>query len=349
MQRPGRTLAKEQLKKIIKVARGELSASLKIINANILDLINGGSFEASLVLCDDYIAGVGLECTDFPAEKTIDAMGMTLVPGFIDGHLHIESSMVHPFEFEKMTLPLGTTSLVCDPHELTNVMGKEGIAWFLRCSEITMQNLFVQMSSCVPAVKELETNGAEFTLSEMREFKHHPHVLGLAEMMNFVGVINGDDEVLDKICEFQESNLDGHSPLLRGNDLNAYIAAGIQNCHETVGREEAMEKLQKGMSIILREGSVAKNLKNLAPIVNEFNSTQCLLCTDDRNPFEILKEGHINFMVHKLINEINVPVHVAYRLATFSAAKHFGLKRLGLLAPGRMADILFISDLRGAY
>jgi len=164
--------------------------------------------------------------------------------------------------------------------------------------------------------------------------------------MNFPGVIYGEEKVLDKIESFGDLNLDGHCPLLRGKELNAYIAAGIQNCHETIGKEEGFEKLQKGMSLIIREGSVAKNLKTLSSLLNDFNSSQCLLCTDDRNPYEIKHEGHINYMIKKMINDYNVPVHIAYRLSSFSAAKHFGLKRLGLIAPGRQADFLLVSDLK---
>jgi adenine deaminase len=276
----------------------------------------------------------------------MDGNGMTAVPGFIDGHLHIESSMMNPFEFERMTLPLGTTTAICDPHEITNVIGEKGFSWFLRCSEFMHQNLFVQTSSCVPALSGFETNGGEFTLNNMKKYKNHPNVLGLAEMMNFPGVINGDEKILDKIEEYSDLNLDGHCPMLRGKDLNAYIAAGIQNCHETVSLEEGKEKLQKGMALIIREGSVAKNLKTLAPLVTEFNSTQCFLCTDDRNPYEILKEGHINYMIKKMINDLNIPIHVAYRLSSYSAARHFGLKRLGLIAPGKKADIILLKDLK---
>ena len=190
------------------------------------------------------------------------------------------------------------------------------------------QNLFVQTSSCVPALPGFESNGGEFKLSEMVQYKTHPNVLGLAEMMNFPGVINANELVLDKIEAYSDMNLDGHCPMLRGKALNAYIAAGIQNCHETISREEGKEKLQKGMALIIREGSVAKNLKTLAPLVTEFNSPQCFLCTDDRNPYEILKEGHINYMIKKMINELKIPVHVAYRLSSYSAAKHFGLKKM---------------------
>ncbi len=342
------TLTRDELKSVLAIARGETSPDIIIKNVKILDLINGDIFESAIAIAGKTIAGIGLEYLDANAPKAleyIDAGGAVAVPGFIDGHLHIESSMMNPFEFERMTLPIGTTTAICDPHEITNVMGDVGYSWFLRCSELMHQNLFVQTSSCVPALPGFETNGGEFKLSEMIKYKQHPNVLGLAEMMNFPGVINGNDAVLDKIEAYSDLNLDGHSPLLRGKALNAYIAAGIQNCHETVTRDEGREKLQKGMALIIREGSVAKNIHTLAPLVSEFNSMQCLLCTDDRNPFEILEEGHINYMIKKMINELNMPVHVAYRLSSYSAAKHFGLKKLGLIAPGKQADIVLLNDL----
>jgi adenine deaminase len=339
------SVSREQLKKILEVARGEGVADLLIKNVKILDLVNGDLIQSAIIIKGNLIAGIGLEYAEAKAARVVDAKGLTAVPGFIDGHLHIESSMMSPFEFEKMTLPLGTTSAICDPHEITNVLGDKGFSWFLRSSELMNQNLFVQTSSCVPALPGFESNGGEFKLSEMKKYKAHPNVLGLAEMMNFPGVIHGDENVLDKIEEFSDMNLDGHCPLLRGKALNAYIAAGIQNCHETVTQDEGREKLQKGMSLIIREGSVAKNLKTLAPLVTEFNSPQCFLCTDDRNPYEILKEGHINYMIRKMIQELKMPIHVAYRLSSFSAARHFGLKRLGLIAPGKVADIVLLNNL----
>lgn len=343
------SLTRQELKHVLAVARGEERPDIIISNVKIMDLINGDIFESAIAIAGKTIAGIGKEYldTDAPkAHKYIDAGGAVAVPGFIDGHLHIESSMMNPFEFERMTLPLGTTTAICDPHEITNVMGDAGYSWFLRSSLLMHQNLFVQTSSCVPALPGFESNGGEFKLSEMLQYKQHPNVLGLAEMMNFPGVINANEAVLDKIEAYSDLNLDGHSPMLRGKALNAYIAAGIQNCHETVTKEEGREKLQKGMALIIREGSVAKNIKTLAPLVSEFNSTQCLLCTDDRNPYEILEEGHINYMIKKMINEMMMPPHVVYRLSSYSAAKHFGLKRLGLIAPGKQADIVLLNDVK---
>ncbi|MDC0254593.1 adenine deaminase [Bacteriovoracales bacterium] len=338
-------LSRSELKNLLAVARGDQDADLLIKNVKILDLVCGEVIDSSIVLSGRHIAGVGKEYEEEKAKKVWDAKGATAVPGFIDGHLHVESSMMHPFEFERLTLPLGTTTAICDPHEITNVMGERGFSWFLRCSELMKQNLFVQVSSCVPSLPGFETNGGQFEVEEMKKFREHPSVMGLAEMMNFPGVINGDDKILDKLEAFEGMNIDGHCPLLRGKALNAYLAAGIQNCHETVTLEEGKEKLQKGMGLIIREGSVAKNLKTLTPLVTEFNSPQCFLCTDDRNPYEIFKEGHINYLIKEMINSLGVAPHIAYRLSSFSAAKHFGLKRLGLIAPGKQADIVFLKDI----
>ncbi len=339
-------LSRSELKKLLAVARGDQEPDTLIKNVKILDLVCGEEIDSAIALSGRHIAGVGKEYEESKAKKVWDAKGATAVPGFIDGHLHVESSMMHPFEFERLTLPLGTTTAICDPHEITNVMGEKGFSWFLRCSKLMNQNLFVQVSSSIPALPGFETNGSPFDVEQMKKFKGHPSVMGLAEMMNFPGVINGDDQVLDKLEAFEGMNIDGHCPLLCGKALNAYLAAGIQNCHETVTYDEGKEKLQKGMALIIREGSVAKNLKTLAPLVTEFNSPQCFLCTDDRNPYEIFKEGHINYLIKEMINSLGVPPHIAYRLSSFSAAKHFGLKRLGLIAPGKQADIVFLNDVK---
>ncbi len=333
------------MKNVLAVARGDGEADLLIVNVKLLDIINGGSEDSAIAVVDGTIAGIGIEYASAKAKKVFDGKGMTATPGFIDSHLHVESSMMHPFEFEKATLPCGTTSIVCDPHEIANVMGRKGIEWFLRCSEVADQNQFVQISSCVPALKGFETNSGEVDVNQMKSLRDHPSVMGVGEVMNFPGVIGGDDSVLDKIEAFEELNVDGHCPLLRGKDLNAYIAAGVRNCHETVLADEAIEKLKKGMAVMIREGTVAKNLNNLGKVINESNSIDCMLCTDDRNPYEIKNDGHINSMVRHLIQKEKLAPHIAYRVATYSPARHFGMKRLGLIAPGKQADILLISDL----
>ncbi|WEM41548.1 adenine deaminase [Photobacterium sp. DA100] len=338
-------LCREQLQHLLTVLRGEKKAELKLTNLSVLDLVNGEVLPGPVVIDQGYIAAVGPEAEVLQAKRSVDCNGQVAVPGFIDGHMHVETSTMTPFEFERTTLPLGTTSIVCDPHELVNVMGKQGIEWFLRCSELLMQNMFVQISSCVPAVADLDINGSDFTLEEMEAYLEHPHVLGLAEVMDYPAVIGGNPAMLNKLAAFGELNIDGHCPLLSGLELSAYRASGIQNCHETTNYQEGKEKLAKGMAVIIREGSVAKNLDALAPLITDYSSPLCLLCTDDRNPHEIAKEGHINYMVKRLIQQHKIKPHLAYRVASWSAARHFGLDRLGLIAPGYKADINLLTDL----
>ncbi|WP_032113695.1 adenine deaminase [Candidatus Paracaedibacter symbiosus] len=332
---------REQLKEILKVARGDLEPDLVIKNVQLLDLINGDMLTTDVAIKGRWIAGIG----EYKGPTLVEATGLTIIPGFIDAHTHIESSLMHPFEFEAATLPQGTLTTICDPHEIGNVLGEAGIAWFLRCAKHMQQKMLVQISSCIPSLPGFETNGGSLSLEAMNRLKESPYAFGLGEMMNLPAVVAGDDEVLDKLDLFRGRPLDGHAPTIQGKMLNAYRAAGIQNCHENVTAEEAKEKLRIGMAVMLREGSVAKNLATLAPIVNSFNSHQCLLCSDDRNPYEIYTEGHINFMVKQLIQKHKVPPHIAYRLSSYSAAQHYGLKRLGLIAPGYQADFLLMSNL----
>lgn len=338
------TRSREEMTTLLAVARSEAPADYRIDNVRILDLINGGEFPGPVVISGNAIAGVGTVYKDAPAHQVIDGKNAVVVPGFIDAHLHIESGMVTPVTFESATLPLGVTTIVCDPHEIVNVMGEEGIEWFLRCAEQAQQNQFVQVSSCVPALPGSDVNGADFPLTEMLKYKDHSHVLGLAEMMNFPAVIAGEAETLDKLDAFRDMTLDGHCPMVTGKDLNGYIAGGIENCHESHRYEEGLEKLALGMALMIREGSAARNLDALAPLITAMSSPQCLLCTDDRNPWEIIHEGHMNALVYRLINQHQIPVHIAYRVASWSAARHFGLKNLGLVAPGKQADLVLLRD-----
>ncbi len=341
MRKQGQWIHPDLLKKLLSIARGETRASLLIQNVTLLDLINGGTQTTHVAIHEGYIAGVG---NDYAGDHILDGQGLTIIPGFIDAHVHLESSFIHPFEFEALTLPLGTTTAICDPHEITNVMGESGLAWFLRCAELMHQNLFVQVPSCIPSLPGFETTGKLFPLEAMKSYRDHPHVLGLAEMMNFPGVIAGDPNVIEKLTAFENMMLDGHAPALQGKSLNAYRLTGIENCHETCSLEEGKEKLTLGMSLMLREGSVAKNLSTLAPLLNDFNSIQCMLCTDDRNPLEIHTRGHLNEMVRRLIQDHQMAPHVAYRLSSYSPAKHFGLKRFGLIAPGYKADFILLNN-----
>ena len=338
------TRSREEMTTLLAVARSEAPADYRIDNVRILDLINGGEFPGPVVISGNAIAGVGTVYKDAPAHQVIDGKNAVVVPGFIDAHLHIESGMMTPVTFESATLPLGVTTIVCDPHEIVNVMGEEGIEWFLRCAEQAQQNQFVQVSSCVPALPGSDVNGADFPLTEMLKYKDHSHVLGLAEMMNFPAVIAGEAETLDKLDAFRDMTLDGHCPMVTGKDLNGYIAGGIENCHESHRYEEGLEKLALGMALMIREGSAARNLDALAPLITAMSSPQCLLCTDARNPWEIIHEGHMNALVYRLINQHQIPVHIAYRVASWSAARHFGLKNLGLVAPGKQADLVLLRD-----
>lgn len=257
-------IRRPELQHALAVAAGNKPADLLIRGGTILDLINGEMCRADVAISGQIIAGIG---HGYEGIKIIDATGLTIVPGFIDAHMHLESSLMTPFEFEKVTLPLGTTTVIADPHEITNVMGSEGFEWFLRCSKLMHQNLFLQVPSCIPSLPGFETNGAEFSLKDMSRYLDHPRVLGLGEMMNYPGVINGNEDVLDKLEVFGGKMRDGYAPLLRGKELNAYRVAGIEHCHESLSAGEAKEKLTVGMAVMLREGSVAKNLLDSASIV----------------------------------------------------------------------------------
>lgn len=337
-------ISRQQRQNLLAVSRGDAPADYIIDNVKILDLINGGEMPGPILIKGRHIAGIGPEYSHASALRRIDALGATAVPGFIDAHLHIESSMMTPVAFETATLPRGLTTVICDPHEIVNVMGETGLAWFIRCAEQATQNQYIQISSCVPALAGCDINGASFTLEQMLTWRDHPHVAGLAEVMDYPGVIAGQDALLDKMDAFRHLTLDGHSPGLQGKALNAYIAAGIENCHESYLPEEGRRKLQLGMALMIREGSAARNLDALAPLINALNSPQCMLCTDDRNPWEIAHEGHIDALIRRLITQHHVPLHIAYRVASWSAAQHFGLRHLGLLAPGKQADIVLLSD-----
>lgn len=337
-------ITREARQEVLAVARGELVADYIIDNVIILDLINGGTLPGPIVIKGKTIAGIGPEYRDAPALRRNDAQNAVAVPGFIDAHLHIESSMMTPVTFETATLPRGLTTIVCDPHEIVNVMGEAGFEWFVRCAEKAQQNQYIQVSSCVPALVGSDINGADFPLSDMAKWRDHPLITGLGEMMDYPGVIQGDETTLDKLDAFRHLTLDGHCPGVSGKMLNACVAAGIENCHESHTLAEGREKLAAGMALMIREGSAARNLNALAPLLSEFTSPQCMLCTDDRNPWEIAHEGHIDALIRRLINQHNVPLHVAYRVASWSPARHFGFKHLGLIAPGKQADIVLLSD-----
>lgn len=324
----------------IEQGRGAVPADLVLRGGRLFDLMTGALLEGDVAICGDRVVGI---LDHYEGHQVIDVTGKILVPGFIDTHLHIESSLVTPFEFDRCVLPHGVTTAICDPHEIANVIGPEGIRYFQRASERTLMDVKVQLSSCVPST-EMETAGARILAEDLRDLMGHPSGIGLAEFMNFPGVLFQDPEVLRKLSLFQGGHIDGHCPLLRGKDLNGYIAAGISTEHEATTAEEALEKLRKGMRVLIREGSVSKDLHALAPILNEGTSPYLCLCTDDRNPLDIAEQGHLDYMIRTLI-ELGVSPLAAYRAASLSAAEAFGLKDRGQITPGKRADIVLLNDL----
>jgi adenine deaminase len=248
-----------------------------------------------------------------------------------------------PQEYDRCVLPHGVTTAICDPHEIANVLGVEGIRFFLESAENTIMDLRVQLSSCVPATA-FETSGAALLAADLVPLRSHPKVIGLAEFMNYPGVLNADPMVLDKLAAFQDGHIDGHAPLVRGYDLNGYLAARIRTDHETTIADDGREKLSKGMQVLIREGSITKDLHALAEILDENTSSYCCLCTDDRNPLDIAEQGHLDYMIRTLI-ALGRPLHHVYRAASWSAANAFGLRDRGFVAPGRRADIVLVGDL----
>jgi adenine deaminase len=333
-------MSKTSLGDRIDQGSGRVPADLVLYGGQILDLVTGELLQGDVAICGDTIVGT---CGQYDGKDLIDVTGRILVPGFIDTHLHIESSLVTPFEFDRCVAPRGVTSVICDPHEIANVAGIDGIRYFLEAAEHTSMDIFVQLSSCVPSTN-METSGAELLADDLKPYLDHPRVIGLAEFMNYPGVIGKDPQVMEKLEAFRGCHIDGHAPLLRGTDLNAYLSAGIRTDHETTTASEAVEKLQKGMRILIREGSVSKDLEALAPIITERNSPYIAFCTDDRNPLDIAEHGHLDYMIRTAIGMGAEPLAV-YRAASQSAAEAFGLKDRGLIAPGKRADIVVMKKL----
>lgn len=335
---------KHSLKNIIDASLGKVDSDTLITDVQVLDVFSCEWRKTDVALFNGVIVGVdpGLK-----AKHKIDGRGKFLVPGFIDAHVHVESSMMMPRHFESAILPLGTTSAICDPHEIANVKGVAGIEYFLETAQTLSMDLWVMLSSCVPAT-HLETNGGgEILADALMKFKNHSRALGLAEMMNMPGVLHADPHVLEKIEAFKNRPIDGHCPLLRGKELSAYAATGISSCHESSEYDEAKEKLIKGISVWVREGSVAKDLEALAPLLNMATSSRMGFCTDDRNPYDIAEQGHINYLIKRAIKKGVMP-EVAYRAASLSVANHYGLdrgpSRVGAIAPGFQADLVLLDD-----
>ncbi|WP_374425142.1 adenine deaminase [Paracoccus sp. (in: a-proteobacteria)] len=333
----------DDLERRIAQARGDMPADLVLRGGQVFDLITGEMLTGDVAICGDRIAGIGA----YDGARVIDVAGLVLVPGFIDTHLHVESSLVTPHEFDRCVTPRGVTTAICDPHEIANVIGLDGIRWFQTASEQLLMDLRVQLSSCVPST-EMETAGARIGADDLRAVMGHPSAIGLAEFMNYPGVIHRDPGAMAKLRLFAGGHIDGHCPQLSGRDLNAYIAAGIRTEHEATTAAEAREKLQKGMRVLIREGSVSKDLHALQPLLTVATSPYMCLCTDDRNPLDIGEHGHLDYMIRTLI-ALGTPPLAAYRAASLSAAEAFGLKDRGLIAPGLRADIVALDSLAGCH
>jgi len=331
---------KPELEELIKVARGEAPADTVLRGARVLDVVTGDFIEGDVALFGGLIAGIS---GDYDGAEIVDVEGLTLVPGFIDTHLHIESSLVTPFEFERCVGPRGITTAICDPHEIANVIGAGGIRYFLEAAERTLMDIRVNLSSCVPS-SHMETAGAQIEAADLAPLMSHPHAHGLAEVMNYPGVIHRESGIMAKLRLFEGQHIDGHAPLLQGMDLNAYVAGGIRTEHEATSAEEAREKLQKGLRVLIREGSVSKDLEALAELLDDFTSPYMCLCTDDRNPLDIGEQGHLDYMIRRLIERGCSP-RAVYRAASLSAAEAFGLKDRGQIAPGKRADIVALGSL----
>jgi len=329
----------EPLEELIAAARGEIEVDLLLEGAEIANILSGEICRSDVAIHKGHIAGF---CCN-SARIVLDLKGCVIAPGFIDGHVHIESAMVTIPEYARAVVPKGTTSVVMDPHEIANVLGLEGILYMLESSHGVPLNVYLMLSSCVPAT-HLETSGAELDADALSSLMCSVRVLGLAEVMNYPGVINRDPEVLKKIRLAAGKRVDGHAPQLSGPDLTAYIAAGITSDHECTSMAEAQKKLRQGMYIMIREGSAAKNLLDLLPLVTPLNVRQFLFVSDDRHPADILQEGHLDYMLKSAVAEGLDPI-LALQIASLNAAQYFGLRDLGAIAPGYRADLAVLEDL----
>ncbi len=327
------------LKEQIRIASGDGMADLLIKNGRVVDVFSGEIEKKDVAVFEGVIVGFG----DYRAREIIDVKGDFLCPGLIDGHVHIESSMVTIPEFARAVLPNGTTTVVIDPHEIANVLGQEGIRFMAKSAKGVPLNVFIMIPSCVPAT-HMETSGATLKAADLGPLLNEPWAIGLAEMMNFPGVIFRDPEVLKKIGGAKGKRIDGHAPMLSGKALYAYLTAGIRSDHECTTAREAKEKLKNGMWIMIREGTTARNLRSLIPLVHPKNARRFFFVTDDRHPKELLEEGHIDSMVRQAVRRGLDPI-LAIQMASLNAAEYFRLDDLGAIAPGYRADIISFDHL----
>lgn len=338
-QKTDRQLAAKQ--RLIAVAAGREKADLVLKNAKYLNVFSNEFLSGDIAVSNGLIAGVG----KYDGKTEIDVSGKLVLPGFIDAHIHLESSMVTPAEFAKAVVAHGTTTVITDPHEITNVMGIDGVEYMIQASQNLPIDVHFMMPSCVPAT-EIDESGAELDCKDIDLYLDNKKVLGLAEMMNYVGVINGDKNVLSKIVTSQahHKKIDGHAPELSGNDLNAYIAAGVYSDHECSTFENALEKLRKGQFIMIREGTAAHNLKALMPLLTQQYYSRCMFATDDKHPSDLLHGGHIDYIVKQALKNGADPI-VALKTATHHAARYFLLNNKGAIASGYLADIVVVDNL----
>jgi adenine deaminase len=324
---------------LIAAARGEIEVDLLLSGGQLANVLSGEVYRADVAVYRGRV--VGFECSS--ARDVLELESQIIAPGFIDGHVHIESSMVTVPEYARAVVPRGTTTVVADPHEIANVWGKAGIRYILDSSQHLPLNVYVMLPSCVPAT-DLETAGASLRAADLASLLKEDRVLGLAEMMNYPGVLFRDREVMKKLALAEGRPVDGHAPGLSGRDLSAYIAAGIGSDHECTTIDEAQEKMRAGMQIMLREGSAAKNLGDLLPLVTPKNAGRFLFVSDDRHPADILGQGHIDFMVRTAVEQGLEPI-LALQIASYNAARYFGLSHLGAIAPGYRADMVILDCL----
>ena len=334
-------LSNDQIKEMILAARGDLAPDLVLKNARIVNVFTKEIESGDVAIKDGYIVGIG----EFDGEEEIDIGGRIICPGLIDGHIHIESSMISPSEFAGAVAPHGTTAVIADPHEIANVAGEEGIRYMLEASAGLPVDIFFMLPSCVPATP-LDESGAELSADELEPFYKEERVAGLAELMNSFGTVRADEEIIRKIqgANSYGKRIDGHAPFLTGKDLNAYITAGVRSDHECSSAEEAIEKLKLGQFIMIREGTAARNLEALLPLFDDKYCDRCMLVTDDKHGSDLIDNGHIDYIIRKAIRAGKDPLN-AIKMATLNAAMYFGLKDRGAIAPGYIADIIVLSDL----
>lgn len=328
----------------LSVARGETPADLALRNAQLINVWTGEIYQTDILIQGEHIVALG---QGYTAKTEIDLEGRYVCPGFIDAHVHIESSLCTPPEFARAVLVHGVTTVVTDPHEIANVLGLEGIRFMLERAKHGPLNMYVMASSCVPAT-HMETSGARLEAEDLQPLLNHNWVLGLAEVMNYPGVVYGDEGMLDKLDLFQSKVLDGHCPALRGKELNAYVSSGIGSEHECTTVEEALEKLRLGLTIFIREGTTTRNLRPLIPLITPENHTRLCFCTDDRQPNSLMDEGSIDFMVRTAIASGVDPL-MAIRMGTLNTAQYFRLYDRGVVAPGKRADMVIFSDLNDLW